>query len=302
MTHLARRLLLAPLVLLVIACATFAMVRLAKGGPFDAERALPPEVQAALAERLGWDRPWPEQLWRTLAGAVDGSLPTLSPGQTVGEVLAPKARVTATLGGAALLIALLAGLGAALAAARWPGGWLDRLCTQGALLAVAVPAFVLGPLLAWLVGVRWGWLPPLGWGTAAHLALPALTLAAVPAARLARLARAALAGEERSDHVRTARAKGCGPWRVLWRHQLPAALPPVLAYLGPLTAWLLTGSVAVETVFAIPGLGQEMVQAAFNRDHNLVLALTLWSGVVIIACNLLADLLVAAADPRVRLS
>ncbi|MCS6969693.1 MAG: ABC transporter permease [Planctomycetes bacterium] len=302
MSFLARRLLLAPCVLLVVALATFAMVRLAKGGPFDAERELPAEVKAALAARLGWDRPLPEQFLRTLVGVADGSLPTLSPGQSVGAVLAPRAAVTATLGAVAFALVVVLGLGWAVLATRWSGSALDRALTHGTIACIALPSFVIGPVLAWLVGVRLGWLPPLGWGGAAHLVLPALTLAIVPAARLARLARAALAHEEHSDHVRTARAKGCGPWRVLLQHILRPALPPVVAYLGPLAAWLLTGSVAVELVFAVPGLGAEMVQAAINRDHNLVLALTLWFALAVVACNLLADLAVAALDPRVRLT
>jgi oligopeptide transport system permease protein len=302
MNYLLKRLLLAPAVLLLIALATFAMVRSAKGGPFDAEREMAPAVKAAMAERMGFDRPLPVQFVRTLAGVADGSLPTLSPGQDVGEVIRPKLGVSLVLGGAALLLAVIAGLGLALAGAMRPGSWLDRLTASAAMAAIAVPAFVIGPVLALVFGLRLGWLPSLGWGDLIHLLLPMATLAAAPAARIARLARSSLADAAHADHVRTARAKGVGAWTVLVRHQLRPALVPVVAFLGTASAYLLTGSVVVEQVFQIPGLGSEMVQAAFNRDHNLVMALTLVFGLLVVLCNLAADLAVAAVDPRVRLS
>jgi len=302
MNYLLKRMLLAPLVLLVIALATFAMVRSAKGGPFDAERELAPAVKAAMAERMGWNRPLPEQFVRTLAGVADGSLPTLSPGQTVGEVIRPKLGVSLLLGGAALLLAVTAGLALAISGARRPGGWLDRATASAAMAAIAVPSFVIGPVLALFFGLRLGWLPSLGWGGLEHLLLPMATLAAAPAARIARLARSALADAAHADHVRTARAKGVGEWTVLIRHQLRPALIPVVAFLGTAAAYLLTGSVVVEQVFSVPGLGSEMIQASFNRDHNLVLALTLLFGLLVVLCNLAADLLVALVDPRVRLS
>jgi len=300
MNHLLRRLVYAPLVLLVIALATFAMVRSAKGGPFDAERAIDPTVQAAQAKRMGFDRPLPEQFVRTMVGVADGSLPTLSPGQTVGRVIAGKAATTALLGGCALILAVLAGLALALAGAARPGGWVDRLTGSAAMAAVAVPAFVIGPVLVLIFGLWLPWLPAAGWGTLAHLILPVVALATAPAARIARLARSTLAESANADHVRTARAKGVGSWRVLAVHQLRPALVPVAAYLGTASAYLLTGSVVIEQVFQVPGLGSEMIQAAMNRDHNLVMALTLLFGSLIIVCNLLADVAVMAIDPRAR--
>lgn len=302
MNYVLKRLLLAPLVLLVIAVATFAMVRSAKGGPFDADRELAPAVKAAMASRMGFDRPLPEQFVRTLAGVADGSLPTLSPGLAVGEVIRPKLGVSLLLGGCALVLAVAAGLALAVLGALRPGGLLDRATASAAMAAIAVPAFVIGPVLALVLGLRLGWLPSLGWGGLAHLVLPMATLAAAPAARIARLARGALADAAQADHVRTARAKGVGPWRILVLHQLRPALVPVVAFLGAAAAYLLTGSVVVEQVFQIPGLGGEMVQAAFNRDHNLVMALTLLFGTLVVLCNLAADLAVAAVDPRVRLA
>ncbi len=297
---LLRRLVYAPLVLLAIALATFAMVRSAKGGPFDAERAIDPVVQAAQEKRMGFDRPLPEQFVRTMAGVADGSLPTLSPGQTVGSVIGGKILTTLQLGGGALIVALFAGLGLALLGASRPGGWLDRCTASAAMTAVAVPAFVIGPALVLTFGLWLPWLPAAGWGTFAHLILPVAALAAAPAARIARLARSTLAEEANADHVRTARAKGVGPWRVLVVHQLRPALVPVAAYLGTASAYLLTGSVVIEQVFQVPGLGSEMIQAAMNRDHNLVMGLTMLFGSLVIVCNLAADGVVMLIDPRAR--
>ncbi len=302
MNHLLRRLAYAPLVLLAIALATFAMVRLAKGGPFDSERAVSPAVQAVQAERMGFDRPLPEQFVRTMAGVADGSLPTLSPGQTVGAVIAGKVATTAVLGGCALVVALIVGLAMALAGAARPGGALDRCTGSAAMAAVAVPSFVIGPALVLVFGLWLPWLPAAGWGGLAHLILPVAALAAAPAARIARLARSTLAEAANADHVRTARAKGVGSWRILAVHQLRPALVPVAAYLGTAAAYLLTGSVVIEQVFQVPGLGSEMIQAAMNRDHNLVMALTMLFGTAVILCNLAADVVVMAIDPRARRS
>ena len=302
MSFLVRRLIAAPVVLLVIALATFAMVRLAKGGPFDAEREVAPAVKAAQAARMGFDKPLPEQFLRTMAGVADGSLPTLAPGTSVGEAIGSKLATTLLLGGCALAVAVVAGLALALIGASRPGSLGDRATGSAAMAAVAVPTFVIGPALALTFGLWLPWLPAVGWDGAAHLLLPVATLAAAPAARLARLARGALADAAHADHVRTAVAKGVEPWRVLAVHQLRPALVPVAAYLGTAAAYLLTGSVVVEQVFQIPGLGSEMIQAAMSRDHNLVMALTLLFGVLVIGCNLAADLLVAWLDPRVRLA
>jgi oligopeptide transport system permease protein len=215
-------------------------------------------------------------------------------------VIAGKLPTTLHLGGCALALGAFGGFALALFAAARPGGWCDRATASAAMAAVAVPTFVVGPLLALAFGLWLGWLPGVGWGSFAHLLLPVATLAAPVAARVARLARASLAEAEHADHVRTARAKGVPPWRVLAIHQLRPALTPVLAFLGPAASYLLTGSVVVEQVFQVPGLGSELLQAAINRDHNLVMGLTLLYGVLVILCYLAADLAVAAAVPRAR--
>lgn len=300
--YLLRRLAIAPLVLLVLATVTFALVRAAPGGPFSEDRKLDPAVVAALEAKVGLDRPLPEQWWRTLRGIADGSLPsTKVPGQTVGEIITARLPTSLLLGGLALAVAVLGGLALALVGAMRPGGWLDRATGSAAMALVAVPSFVIGPVLALVLGLWLHLLPVAGWAGVLTWLMPVATLAAAPAARIARLGRAALAEVAGSDHVRTARAKGVSEWRTLLVHQLSGALLPVIAYLGPAAAYLLTGSVVVEAVFQVPGLGSEFVQAALNRDHNLVMALTVVYGGMVIGCSLAADLVIAALDPRVRL-
>lgn len=300
--YLLRRLALVPVVLAVLATLTFILVASARGDALSEERALDPAVAAAQRAKLGLDRPLPEQYLHTMAALATLDLPSDKvPGQTALDVVAGKLPVSLLLGGAALVLALAAGLGLALLGASRPGTWIDRASGSAAMAAVAVPSFVIGPVLALVLGLWLGWLPVAGFASWLHLLLPVATLAAAPAARIARLGRAALAETAHADHVRTARAKGASALAVLVRHQLPVALLPVIAYLGPLSAYLLTGSVVVEQVFQVPGLGSEFVHAALNRDRTLVMGLTVLYGTLVIVCTLAADLLAAAVDPRVRL-
>ena len=300
--YLLRRLAQAPLVLFVLATLTFLLVVSARGDAVSEERAVDPAVAAAQRAKLGLDRPLPEQYLRTMLALVTLDLPSDKvPGQTALDVVRQKLPVSLLLGGCALVVSVFAGLALALLGAANPGTWLDRATSSTAMAAVAVPGFVIGPVLALVLGLWLGWLPVAGWSSWLHLLLPVVTLAAAPAARIARLARAALAEAAGADHVRTARAKGVAGFAVLVRHQLPVALVPVIAFLGPVAAYLLTGSVVVEQVFQVPGLGSEFVQAALNRDRTLVMGLTVLYGSLVIVCTLAADLVVAVVDPRVRL-
>jgi len=300
--YLLRRLAQAPFVLFVLATLTFLLVASARGDAVSEERALDPAVAAAQRAKLGLDLPLHQQYLRTMGALVTLDLPSDKvPGQTALDVVRQKLPVSLLLGGLALALSIGVGLALALLGAANPGTWLDRATGSAAMAAVAVPSFVIGPVLALVCGLWLGWLPVAGWSSWTHLLLPLATLSAAPAARIARLARAALAETANADHVRTARAKGASALAVLLRHQLPVALVPVIAFLGPAAAYLLTGSVVVEQVFQIPGLGSEFVQAALNRDRTLVMGLTVLYGALVISCTLASDLLVAVVDPRVRL-
>ena len=299
-----KRLLQAPLVILVLLATTFLLVQAVPGDPFGGERAMDPHVRAALVSHYGLDRSVPEQFLRYLAGVATGDLgPSIAhKGRPVTEIIAEHLPKSALLGGLALLFALSAGiiLGTIGALARRTP--LDGATLVVAVLCLSVPPFVVGPILALVLGIHWGWLPVAGWDTArpATFILPAITLGLPFVGRIARLTRNGLHEVMDADFIRTARAKGAGEWRIAIRHALPLGLVPVVGYLGPAIAYLLTGSLVVERFFQVPGLGREFVESATNRDIPLILGTVLLYGVVIVVCNLLSDLAHGLVDPRVR--
>lgn len=299
-----RRLFTAIPTLAVVVILSFILMRLSPGGPFDGERPLDPKTREALMSAYGLDLPLHEQIgryvWRLAHGDFGPSL--VYRDFTVTDLIARGLPVSLTLGAFALLLALLLGLSAGMAAAARPGSRADHGLMLGATLLTALPSFVVGPLLALLFGLWAGWLPVSGWGDGApsHLALPVIALALPTAGAIAKLARAGLAQVLAQDHVRMARARGLGWPRILIVHALRPALVPVASYLGPATAGLLTGAVVIETVFALPGLGRYFVQGALNRDYPLVLGVVTLYAALIILFNLLADLAYGWLDPRVR--
>lgn len=292
-------------VLLILLTVSFFVVRLAPGGPFaQGGRASSPRVHAELERLYGLDQPLPLQYVHYLVGLAHGDFgPSYSmPDDTVGGLIAAGLPVSATLGAAALALAVLSGVALGVRAALRPDGPLDRALTGFAALTLALPSFVTGPLLALAFGLWLRWLPVAGWQPDApqYLILPAVTLALPLSASIARLMRASLLESLNASYVRTARARGLGRWRVVWRHALRPALVPVVNYLGPATAYLVTGSLVVETVFELPGTGRFLVQGAINRDYPLVMGMVLVYGTITLLANLCADLIQAWLDPRVR--
>ncbi|MGC6328100.1 ABC transporter permease [Rhizorhabdus sp. FW153] len=299
-----RRLLTALPTLAAVIILSFLLMRLAPGGPFDGERPLDPQTREALMAAYGLNEPLHVQVgtyvWRLLHGDFGPSL--VYRDFTVTDLIARGLPVSLTLGGLALLLALLIGLSSGMAAAVRPGSRTDRSLMLIATLLTALPSFVVGPLLVLLLGLWAGWLPVSGWGDGdvPHLVLPVVALALPTAGAIAKLARAGLAQVLAQDHVRMARARGFGERHVLLVHALRPALVPVASYLGPAAAGLLTGAVVIETVFALPSLGRYFVQGALNRDYPLVMGVvTLYAGLIILF-NLLADLAYGWLDPRTR--
>lgn len=301
---LLRRLLTAIPTLLCVVLASFLLMRLAPGGPFDGERPLDPATRATLQAAYGLDRPVHEQAALYISHLLTGDFgPSLVYRDfTVTQLVAQGLPVSLTLGALALLLALILGMGAGLAAALRPGGWLDEAVMLGATVLTALPTFVTGPLLALIFGLWAGWLPVsgLGEGNAVHLILPVVALALPVTGAIAKLTRAGLATALLQDHIRTARARGIAPANILIRHALRPALVPVASYLGPAAAGLLTGAVVIETVFALPGLGRYFVQGALNRDYPLVLGVVTLYAALILLFNLVADLIYGWLDPRMR--
>ncbi|HTW38582.1 MAG TPA: ABC transporter permease subunit [Steroidobacteraceae bacterium] len=289
--------------LFLIVTVSFFVIRLAPGGPFDTEQGLPPQIKANLEAAYGLDRPLIAQYGRYLEGLLHGQLgPSLRMRDvSVSELIARGFPVSATLGAAAVVVALLTGIPLGIAAALRQHSLLDHLATACAVLGLALPSFVVGPWLALLFGVDLHWFAVAGWQLdAAHLVLPVATLALPVAAYIARLMRGSLLEILRADFVRTARAKGLPETQVILRHALRPALAPVVSYLGPAVAAIVTGSLVVESVFALPGTGRYLVEGAIDRDYPLVMGMVIVYGALTLAANLAADLVYGWLDPRVR--
>jgi oligopeptide transport system permease protein len=290
-------------VLFVIVSLSFFVMRLAPGGPFDQDRALPEQVRANIEARYHLDEPLWTQYFRYLGDVTRGDLgPSFRyPDRSVNELLGLGFPVSLLLGSCAMTVALLAGGTAGLLAGVRRNSLVDYLTMSLALGGVSVPNFVLGPILMLIFALGLGWLPVAGWGTWRHLILPSLTLGAFYAAYVARLMRAGMLEVIGQDFIRTARAKGLREAAVVLRHALPSAILPVVTYLGPASAAVLTGSVVIETIFSIPGIGRYFVGAALNRDYTLVLGTVVSYSVLLLSLNLAVDVLYAWLDPRVQI-
>ena len=290
--------------LLVIITVSFCVVRLTPGGPFDQEQALPPAVRANLERLYGLDQPLTVQYVHYLRGLLRGDFgPSLRQRDfTVSELIAQGLPLSATLGLAAILLAVLSGIPAGIAAALWRNRGADYCITTLAALGLALPSFVTGALFALVFGLYLRWLPVAGWqhGAPRYLVLPVLTLALPVAAYVARLTRASLLEVLSAHYVRSARARGLGGPRVLWRHALRPALMPVVSYLGPAVAFVMTGSLVIETVFGLPGTGRYLVEGAIDRDYPLVMGMIVVYGALTLFLNLIADLIYGWLDPGVR--
>jgi oligopeptide transport system permease protein len=297
-----KRLLYTVPTLLVLVALVFFLLRAAPGGPFDDERALPPETQAQVAAAYHLDEPLWRQFGGYLGGLARGDLgPSFQyPGRSVNELVAAGLPVSLQLGVSAMLLALLLGCGAGIVAALKRGSLADHGLMTLAMAGLAIPNFVVAPLLVLAFALALGWLPAGGWDGWRSAVLPVLALALPQIAVLARLTRTSMAEVLAQNYIRTARAQGLPQHWIVLRHALKPALMPVLSYLGPATAQIITGSVVVEQIFSIPGLGRHFVQGALNRDYTLVMGVVVFYGALIALFNLAVDLAYGALDPRVR--
>jgi oligopeptide transport system permease protein len=297
------RLLQAIPVIFIVITATFFLVRAAPGGPFDAEKAVIPEVKQALERQYRLDLPLHEQYFAYLKGLAQGDLgPSFKyPGRTINELIESGLPATAELGAYALLIAIFIGSLAGILAALRPNTLQDYIPMSFAMIGICMPTFLLGPLLVLVFGIQLDWLPVSGWGDIpGDKILPSITLGAAYAAYVARLSRAGMLEVLSQDYIRTARAKGLPEWQVVLKHGLRGGMLPVITFLGPAFAGLLAGSFVVETIFQIPGLGRFYVQAAFNRDYTMILGTTVFLSTLIVLFNLLSDIVAAWLNPRLR--
>ncbi|MCZ6459526.1 MAG: ABC transporter permease subunit [Gammaproteobacteria bacterium] len=287
----------------VIVTLVFFLMRLAPGGPFDGDRRLPPDVEANLLAAYNLDKPIVEQYVDYLVMISHGDLgPSFKQKDfSVNELVRAGLPVSLTVGGLALIIALSSGIALGVRAGLDTGSRIDTVVMGSANLGLAVPSIVLAPVLLLLFGVWLGWLPAGGVGSPAHYVLPSIALALPFTAAIARLTRGSVAETRLEPHVMTAIAKGLPRSRIVLRHILPIALLPVLTYLGPAAAALLTGSVVIEQVFDLPGIGRYFVQAALNRDYTLVMGVVVVYAAFILLFNLFVDLSYKRLDPRIEL-
>jgi len=300
-----RRLIIAVPTLLLIATLAFALLHAAPGGPFDSDKRMLPAIQRAIEARYHLDEPLWRQYVRYLGELSRGDLgPSFQYRDTsVNQIIAQGLPVDATVGLAALALALLVGGTVGVSAALWHGTRWDHAPMALAAVGISVPVFVVAPLLILVFAVALHWLPPGDWvaGSPSHLVLPVVALALPYIGYVARLMRGSTLEVLASPFIRSARAKGLPSRLILWRHALRPALTPLVSYLGPAIAGLVTGSIVVESVFGLPGIGRFFITAALNRDYTLLVGITVLYGAFIILCNLLADLCYAWIDPRVRL-
>ena len=302
--YVTRRLVTAIPTLLVIVTVAFFMMRIAPGGPFDRERALPPEIEKNVLAAYDLDQPLLRQYVDYLRGVVHGDFgPSFKYRDfTVAELLRAGFPASLQVGGLAIGLAVLLGIGLGTLAALRQNGVLDYAVMATAMTGITIPNFVMAPLLTLIFGVHLGWLPVAGWneGAPQNLILPVVALALPQIAYIARLTRGSMIEVLRADYIRTARAKGLRERIVVVRHALKGALLPVVSYLGPATAQVVTGSVVIETIFGIPGIGRYFIQGALNRDYTLVMGTVIVYAVLIILLNLIVDLLYGLLDPKVK--
>jgi len=303
-SYALRRLLgLIPTLLLVVTLVFF-LVRLAPGGPFDAERAAPPEVIAALEAKYNLDAPLGEQYFRFLGDLLKGDLgySFKYPGRTVNEIIALSLPVSMTLGFWAMIVALTFGIPLGMIGAIRQNTWKDTTAMAVAMLGISIPRFVLAPLLVLWLSLGLYLFPVARWETWRHMVLPVICAALPTMAYVARLTRGGMLEVIHADYIRTARAKGLAERQVVIRHALRGGLLPVVSFLGPGFSALLVGSLVIEQIFSIPGMGRYFVEAAQNRDYTIVMGVTLVYGTLLMVLNAVVDMAYAWLDPRVKLS
>ena len=301
-----RRILETVPVLLCVAAMTFFMCRLAPGGPFDDDKQVTAEVREQLNKQFNLDKPLYAQFYQYLV-----NLPNLQsfkyPSRTVGDIISQKFPVSAKLGFLAMCIALSIGIMFGVIASLRPNSYIDYIPSSLAMIGICLPTFVMGPILIYIFSLKLKWLPATGWGGfdgdvffSSDMILPSLTLGLFYAAYISRLTRGGMLDILTQDYIRTAKAKGASAPRVLLKHALRGGLLPVISFMVPAVAGLIAGSFVIETIFNIPGLGQDFVKSAFNRDYTLVLGVVMFYATLIVILNLIVDILQVSLNPKLK--
>ena len=303
MGYIIKRIFNAFIVLWIVITITFFLMHAIPGGPFTAEKSLPPYVLHSIEERYKLNDPLYKQYGDYLCNLVQGDLgPSFKyPGRSVNDIIKDGFPVSVKLGIEAILIAIIIGIPAGILAGVKKDKWQDRAVNFFTTLGVAVPSFVVAALLIYVLSTKLHLLPAAMWNGWRYEIMPALALSGMPMSFIARLTRSSMLDILSQDYIKTARAKGLSWSKVLIKHALPNSLIPVVTYLGPMTASILTGSFVIETIFAIPGLGQYFVTSIYNRDYTVILGVTIFYSVIVIVLNMVVDLLYPLLDPRIKI-
>ncbi|CAM4455810.1 oligopeptide ABC transporter permease OppB [Vibrio astriarenae] len=301
---IAKRIFEAIPTMLVLITVSFFLMRFAPGNPFSTERPLPPEVMANINAKYGLDKPVSEQYFTYLGNILRGDFgPSFKYKDfSVNELISGALPVSAKVGFAAFIFTVIMGVGVGTIAALRQNTWLDYSIMATAMLGVVMPSFVLAPVLIYLFSINLGWLPAGGWhdGGFKYMALPVLGMSLLYVATFARITRGSMIETLNSNFIRTARAKGLSYRYIIFKHALRPAMLPVVSYMGPAFVGIITGSVVIETIFGLPGIGKLFVNAAFNRDYSLVMGVTILIGFLFILFNAVVDILLAYIDPKIR--
>ncbi|MBO6246176.1 MAG: ABC transporter permease [Anaerovibrio sp.] len=303
LNYLGKRLLNSIIVLWIVMTVTFLLMHAIPGGPFTAEKNLPPAVQANIEARYKLNDPLSTQYKDYVENILHGDLgPSFTyVGRSVNDIIGESFPVSFELGMEAILISLLLGIPAGVLAAYRRNNWQDRTVNLLTTIGIAVPGFVLAALMVEIFAMKLGLLPAAMWIDWKSRILPAFALAAMPMAFITRLTRSSMLEVLGQDYIKTAKAKGLGTSYILFKHALPNALIPVVTYVGPMVASILTGSFVIETIFASPGLGSYFVTSIYNRDYTVILGVTIFYSAIIILMNMLVDIIYPMLDPRIKL-
>ena len=301
--YILNRLVYILIALFIIISATFFLMKLAPGSPFASERELPPAIEQQLNAKYGLDNPWYVQYKDYLVSSftLDFGESMKYKGRSVNDMINEGFPVSLVLGLEAMILAIGMGILLGVISALYHNKFPDYVSTVIAILGISVPSFILAGLLQYFLSFKLGWFPVTGWKGFIYTILPATAIALTHAGFIAKLTRSSMLEQNNSEYVKLARAKGIGKWTVVFKHSLRNALLPVVTYLGPLTAGVLTGSFVIEQIFAIPGIGRHFVQSITNRDYTTIMGVTVFYSIILLLAVLIVDILYSFIDPRIKL-
>lgn len=301
--YIGKRLIYILIALFFIITLTFILMRIAPGNPFASERALPPAIERQLNETYGLDNPWYIQFKDYLFNILkfDFGESMKYKGRSVNDMIFSSFPISLALGAQALLIALGLGVLLGVVSALYHNKLGDYVSTTIAVLGISVPSFILAGLMQYFLGLKLGWFPISGWKGFAYTIMPSLAIALSYTGNVAKMTRSSMLEQNTSEYVKLARAKGLRKWPVVFKHSLRNALLPVVTYLGPLTAGVITGSFIIENIFAIPGLGRHFVTSINNRDYTMIMGTTVFYSIILLFAVLVVDILYVLIDPRIKL-